>query len=581
MILKKLDINNFRNFNSISIELDNKNVVFGMNDVGKTNFLYALRFLLDKDIRKNGFMPTDYHRHNTKEKIQITLTVDLSDFYESEDTKKFVSETRDGGVRTSDRGDIFYIRVEGEYNEEEVFGEPIMKWGDNLEDLKDMPFRGTSYSIDNIFKLVYINPLVDLQKVFEKNRRYIFDENSSDKEDKKLIDKINNLTKEVNDQIGNMSIINNFQKDITDEYKKLNNEEVSIEIKSEMAINGFFSDLMPYIKRENDDNYYPTSGDGRRKILSYSLFNYINKKKYDNKIVIYLLEEPENNLHRSMQISLSKQLFDDDTYKYLFVSTHSSQILYEMDKAMLIRIHSKEKIECNSYLYKIEPNYKTDKKKLNREFSNALFYENVLLIEGPSERILFEKILDEVNPDYEQQGGYILQVSGTYFKTYIRALKGLDIKVIVKTDNDLRGKKGNIQEYELLGINRCCDLINIDKIENIIMPFNSETKKEDKLTKLKSKKKELYKEHESLINKFKQNNIYLSEIDLENDLFSIIGPKMSEYLQKEEHKVVSYLQDRKLFNMVELIEHLTFDDCEAVYEDEKFKCLKEMVRFDG
>ena len=581
MILKKLDINNFRNFNSISIELDNKNVVFGMNDVGKTNFLYALRFLLDKDIRKNGFMPTDYHRHNTKEKIQITLTVDLSDFYESEDTKKFVSETRDGGVRTSDRGDIFYIRVEGEYNEEEVFGEPIMKWGDNLEDLKDMPFRGTSYSIDNIFKLVYINPLVDLQKVFEKNRRYIFDENSSDKEDKKLIDKINNLTKEVNDQIGNMSIINNFQKDITDEYKKLNNEELSIEIKSEMAINGFFSDLMPYIKRENDDNYYPTSGDGRRKILSYSLFNYINKKKYDNKIVIYLLEEPENNLHRSMQISLSKQLFDDDTYKYLFVSTHSSQILYEMDKAMLIRIHSKEKIECNSYLYKIEPNYKTDKKKLNREFSNALFYENVLLIEGPSERILFEKILDEVNPDYEQQGGYILQVSGTYFKTYIRALKGLDIKVIVKTDNDLRGKKGNIQEYELLGINRCCDLINMDKIENIIMPFNSETKREEKLTQLKSKKKELYKEYESLINQFKQNNIYLSEIDLEKDLFSIIGPKMSKYLQKEEHKVVSYLQDRKLFNMVELIEHLTFEDCEAVYEDEKFKCLREMVRFDG
>ena len=581
MILKKLDINNFRNFNSISIELDNKNVVFGMNDVGKTNFLYALRFLLDKDIRKNGFMPTDYHRHNTKEKIQITLTVDLSDFYESEDTKKFVSETRDGGVRTSERGDIFYIRVEGEYNEEEVFGEPIMKWGDNLEDLKDMPFRGTSYSIDNIFKLVYINPLVDLQKVFEKNRRYIFDENSSEKEDKELIDKINKLTKEVNDQIGNMSIINNFQKDITDEYKKLNNEELSIEIKSEMAINGFFSDLMPYIKRENDDNYYPTSGDGRRKILSYSLLNYINKKKYDNKIVIYLLEEPENNLHRSMQISLSKQLFDDDTYKYLFVSTHSSQILYEMDKAMLIRIHSKEKIECNSYLYKIEPNYKTDKKKLNREFSNALFYENVLLIEGPSERILFEKILDEVNPDYEQQGGYILQVSGTYFKTYIRALKSLDIKVIVKTDNDLRGKKGNIQEYELLGINRCCDLINMDKIENIIMPFNSETKREEKLTQLKSKKKELYKEYESLINQFKQNNIYLSEIDLENDLFSIIGPKMSEYLQKEEHKVVSYLQDRKLFNMVELIEHLTFDDCEAVYEDEKFKCLREMVRFDG
>lgn len=45
-------IKNFRNFEYIAINLTNKNVLFGMNDVGKTNFLYALRFLFDKDIRK-------------------------------------------------------------------------------------------------------------------------------------------------------------------------------------------------------------------------------------------------------------------------------------------------------------------------------------------------------------------------------------------------------------------------------------------------------------------------------------------------------------------------------------------------
>lgn len=44
MKLKTLSIKNFRNFEDISITLSNKNVVFGMNDVGKTNFLYALRF---------------------------------------------------------------------------------------------------------------------------------------------------------------------------------------------------------------------------------------------------------------------------------------------------------------------------------------------------------------------------------------------------------------------------------------------------------------------------------------------------------------------------------------------------------
>ena len=45
-------IKNFRNFENTTINLTNKNVLFGMNDVGKTNFLYALRFLFDKDVRR-------------------------------------------------------------------------------------------------------------------------------------------------------------------------------------------------------------------------------------------------------------------------------------------------------------------------------------------------------------------------------------------------------------------------------------------------------------------------------------------------------------------------------------------------
>ena len=49
-------IKNFRNFENITIDLTNKNVLFGMNDVGKTNFLYALRFLFDKDVRRQNFI---------------------------------------------------------------------------------------------------------------------------------------------------------------------------------------------------------------------------------------------------------------------------------------------------------------------------------------------------------------------------------------------------------------------------------------------------------------------------------------------------------------------------------------------
>ncbi|MGG1658708.1 AAA family ATPase [Brevibacillus sp. NRS-1366] len=38
----EMHIKHFRNFSEVRIELDNKNVIFGMNDVGKTNLLYAI-----------------------------------------------------------------------------------------------------------------------------------------------------------------------------------------------------------------------------------------------------------------------------------------------------------------------------------------------------------------------------------------------------------------------------------------------------------------------------------------------------------------------------------------------------------
>lgn len=79
MKFKSVTIKNFRNFEEISIELTNKNVLFGMNDVGKTNFLYALRFVFDKDIRKQNFNDTDYFKKKVEFPIEITIEIDISD----------------------------------------------------------------------------------------------------------------------------------------------------------------------------------------------------------------------------------------------------------------------------------------------------------------------------------------------------------------------------------------------------------------------------------------------------------------------------------------------------------------------
>lgn len=78
MTFDSISIKNFRNFKDVSISLANKNILFGLNDVGKTNFLNALRYIFDKDIRKQNLLDSDYHNKDTNNPIEIIATLDIS-----------------------------------------------------------------------------------------------------------------------------------------------------------------------------------------------------------------------------------------------------------------------------------------------------------------------------------------------------------------------------------------------------------------------------------------------------------------------------------------------------------------------
>lgn len=65
-----ISIQNFRNFENIEVNLENKNIIFGLNDIGKTNFLYAIRFLFDRECRKNGLVESDFYQKKQIEKLK-------------------------------------------------------------------------------------------------------------------------------------------------------------------------------------------------------------------------------------------------------------------------------------------------------------------------------------------------------------------------------------------------------------------------------------------------------------------------------------------------------------------------------
>ncbi len=552
-----LSIKNFRNFENINIDLSNQNIFFGLNDVGKTNLLYALRYVFDKDIRKYYLIDSDFYNKNIDKPIEIILTLDISDI-DNSDCQKLRAKLK--GALLSTHNQVF-IKLYAQYDKKEMIAIPILSWGGDLQHLQDMKPRGYMFEIDYVFNVIYIDSYVDLYSLFKKNvNQLIKNENAGDE---KILLEIQKNVDELNAKVASLSGIKEFEEKIAPEYNKFRNEGVSISIKSEIAVKGLYSNVIPYIKQDNDENLYPTAGEGRKKLLVYSIFDILADKNKDKKINIFLIEEPENHLHKSLQIALSQILFTDNKYSYLFVTTHSPYVLYEMDNVNLVRIFNERKITSKSTFYKVPKDYEKNRKMLNQGLSEAIFANKVLLVEGASERLLFSKVLSVIKPFYEADGTYILSVDGVGFEKYFSILDGLKIVNVIKTDNDLR-KTNDSNAYFPLGFSRCNKYLD----ENLLPTDNIDA------NTIKSKRAIYLSNQETLDKMRKDFNIYLSKVDLENDLDEAMHDRLVVLLGDEP---VKYLQSAKHYHMVELIEKMDDNDCKTIFEHYNFACLKEVI----
>ncbi|MFJ7935548.1 ATP-dependent nuclease [Sporosarcina sp. NPDC096371] len=571
MILKQLTVKNFRNFEDVDIELTNRNIVFGLNDIGKSNFLAALRFLLDRNFRKNGFVDSDFYNKDTADEIVITLKIVITDDEDNDDNKKIFTMMR--GAISSGAEEI-YIQLRAVYDDEALMGHPKLFWGVDLENLEEIPSSQSFFELDKYFNVVYIDSSIQLEDTFKRYSREILKGESSLSGEERQV--LNTHIRNLNKSVGKLKTIKTFEKELIDEYKKFKNDKkFKVSIQSEIELSNIHSKLRPYILDEKLENY-PTSGDGRKKILAYTLLTLENRRLEEKKINIFLIEELENHLHRSMQIALSYQIFSDDIFKYLFMTTHSSLIVSQMDDVNLIKLFKEKIVIGKSFVYKVPQVYKTLKHKLNQNLAEAIYADVVLLVEGPSEKILFERILKDKCERYESLGGYILEVDGINFKEYYTVLTALGINVIIKTDNDLK-KVYKKNEYNLLGINRCQRLIKRREFPNF---DNIDPAKYDKdLSYVIERKEFVFSKIPKTIERLKENNIYLSRVDLENDLYEAI-PKVMDKLSSDNNSKksgVDYLQTKKLVNMIELSIGMNKSVVDKIYNHERFECLKKLV----
>ena len=97
MRLSRVQIQNFRNFDTLDVELADSAVVVGENKIGKTNLLHAIRLVLDPSLPDSARHLRDEDfwdglpRPLTREQ-RITVSIDLTDFEDDEDQVALLCE---------------------------------------------------------------------------------------------------------------------------------------------------------------------------------------------------------------------------------------------------------------------------------------------------------------------------------------------------------------------------------------------------------------------------------------------------------------------------------------------------------
>lgn len=567
MKFETIKIKNFRNFEDVEIPLSNKNVFFGLNDIGKTNFLFALRFLFDNSVRKNNFDISDYFQNDTSREIEILVEVKIDD---EEDDAKLRAVMKEAIL-----SDAKYVRIaiKGKYSQQLGESEYYLFWGCDTNDAIPIPQYGARSELDKVFHVTYVDSFARLETWFKQCALKMMKTDSPDDESRR--NEITSLKREINEVIANLSGVRSMEDLLTSRYKHLGDRQLAVKLKSGLDFSNELSRIEPYLAFDDSSNVYPFSGDGRRKLLAYTLAGIHNESVKDKKIPLLLIEEPENHLHKSLQIKLSRLLFGSDSNHYLFVTTHSPYIVYEMDEVNLVRLsNNNDKIDGHTHFFSVPEEYKKHKECLNYILSEAIFADFVLLVEGPSEKILFSRLIKSRSQFFESRGLYILPVNGIAFEYYYQVLKPLNILVYVRTDNDLREIKSKTpcveKLYTPLGFRRCNKLIS-----KTLLPSNpvAGTSADPRETK-----RQIFDQNkEVIIRILQEDHISLSRVDLENDLADALGlERMAACFTEPQSEPIKYLQDSKMYHMAEMVQKLSSDDYNRILSNDRFKFITDI-----
>jgi putative ATP-dependent endonuclease of the OLD family len=486
MRISHVRIENFRNFKLLDVELGQNVVLVGENKAGKSNFVEALRLILDPSLPDSERYLTDQDFWDGDGQLpfggrEIRVSLQFTDFA-AEDPPEAVPLSWFSDCLITGKPNPVAKLTYRYYEDRKLADDPILPTlPSNQKDYAFEIFPGDEpdkdFNITGMRRSMPLYPIDALRDIAGDNRVW----------HRSPLNRLLKLTDLSTEQLQTYAdAIKEIGEKVVHEIPSLNSLEAEIQLRVKRMIGSLYGldpqlglsattpDTLREALRLFADGTQKRPLDrislGLQNTLYLSLLSLLLEKqqiKRNNRnepfIPIVALEEPEAHLHPHLQRLVFRDFLGEAARRKqpVVITTHSPHLASSASLADLVLLKSRTKTggsatSAYDFVQGLDQRSRKDLERfLDLTKSEMLFSKGVIFVEGDAEVLLVSDFADILGMPLDKYGISVCNVYGAHFYHVVMLAYKFGIPCVVITDGDkFRPVTGLQRSANLLGIVR-------------------------------------------------------------------------------------------------------------------------------